>query len=81
MNAYYTLILNGKTITEVGGTEYAYEAWVIMKDLAVFLGVPAFLVSNDDSEIVAEYDPEVVEESDEPAAGFDACGGWYTRDC
>lgn len=81
MNANYTLILNGKTITEVGGTEYAYEAWARMKELAGFLGVPAFLVSNDDSEIVAEYDPEVVEESDSDAAGFDVCGGWYTRDC
>lgn len=58
MNANYTLILGGMTFAEVGGTEYAYEAWAIVKDLAVFLGVPAFLVSNDDSEIVAEYDPE-----------------------
>ena len=58
MNANYTLILNGKTITEVCGTEYAYEAWVKLKELACFLCVPAYLVSNDDSEIIAEYDPE-----------------------
>jgi hypothetical protein len=58
MNANYTLILNGKVITEVSGTEYAYEAWAKLEELACFLCVPAYLVSNDDSEIVAEYDPE-----------------------
>ena len=58
MTANYTLILNGKTITEVSGVEYAYEAWAKLKELACFLCVPASLVGNDDSEIVAEYDPE-----------------------
>lgn len=58
MNANYTLILNGKTIAEVCGTEYAYEAWAKLKELACFLCVSASLVSNDDSEVVAEYDPE-----------------------
>lgn len=57
MNANYTLILNGKAITEVFGTEYAYEAWAKLKELACFLWVPASLVSNDDSEVIAEYDP------------------------
>ena len=85
MNANYTLILNGKTITEVCGTEYAYEAWARLEELACFLCVPAYLVSNDDSEVVAEYDPEG-EGSDEPAdidsdEGFDPYEGCYTWDC
>ena len=85
MNANYTLILNGKTIAEVSGTEYAYEAWTKLEELAYFLCVPASLVSNDDSEIVAEYDPEG-EGSDEPAdidndCGFDPYEGCYTWDC
>ena len=85
MNANYTLILNGKTITEVCGTEYAYEAWAKLEELACFLCVPAYLVSNDDSEIVAEYDPDG-EGNDEPAdidddCGFDPYAGCYTWDC
>lgn len=85
MNAIYTLFLNGKTITEVCGVEYAYEAWAKLRELACFLCVPASLVGNDDSEIVAEYDPE--EEGDgEPAnidddCGFDPYAGYYTWDC
>lgn len=58
MNVMYTLFLNGKTVAEVSGTEYAYEAWVKLKDLACFLGVYASLVGNDDCEVLAEYDPE-----------------------
>lgn len=58
MTAIYTLILNGKTIAEANGVEYAYEAWARLKELADFLCVPASLVGNDDGEIVAEYDPE-----------------------
>ena len=82
MNANYTLILNGKAIAEVSGTEYAYEAWARLEELACFLCVPASLVSNDDSEVVAEYDPE----NDEPAdidddCGFDPYEGCYTWDC
>ena len=85
MNANYTLILNGKVITEVCGTEYAYEAWAKLEKLACFLCVPAYLVSNDDSEVVAEYDPEG-EGSDEPAdidddMGFDPYEGCFTWDC
>lgn len=85
MNANYTLTLNGKTIAEVSGTEYACEAWARLEELACFLCVPACLVSNDDSEIVAEYDPEG-EGYDEPDdidddEGFDPYEGCYTWDC
>ena len=85
MNANYTLILNGKVITEVSGTEYAYEAWAKLEELACFLCVPAYLIHKDDSEIVAEYDPEW-EGSDEPDdidsdEGFDPYEGCYTWDC
>lgn len=85
MNANYTLTLNGKTVAEVSGTEYACEAWARLEELARFLCVPAYLVSNDDSEIVAEYDPEG-EGSDEPAdidddMGFDLYEGCFTWDC
>ena len=58
MTANYTLILNSKTIAEVSGVEYAYEAWARLKELACFLCVPASLDGNDDSEVVAEYGPE-----------------------
>lgn len=85
MTATYTLILNGKVVAEVSGTEYAYEAWAKLKELACFLCVPAYLVGNDDSEVVAEYDPEG-EGSDEPAdidddCGFDPYEGCFTWDC
>lgn len=58
MTANYTLILNNKAVAEACGVEYAYEAWARLKELACFLCVPASLVGNDDSEVVAEYDPE-----------------------
>ena len=85
MTATYTLILNGKVIAEVSGTEYAYEAWAKLEELARFLCVPAYLVSNDDSEVVAEYDPED-DGVDEPAdidddCGFDPYEGCFTWDC
>lgn len=85
MTATYTLILNGKVVAEVSGTEYAYEAWTKQEELARFLCVPAYLVSNDDSEVVAEYDPED-DGVDEPAdidddCGFDPYEGCFTWDC
>ena len=85
MEANYTLILNGKTIAEVSGTEYAYDAWTKLEELACLLRVPASLVANDDSEVVAEYDPEE-EGDDEPAdidddCGFDPYEGCHTWDC
>lgn len=85
MEANYTLILNGKTIAEVSGTEYAYDAWNKLEELACLLCVPASLVANDDSEVVAEYDPEE-EGNDEPAdidddCGFDPYEGCHTWDC
>ena len=85
MTATYTLILNSKVVAEVFGTEYAYEAWDKLEELARFLCVPAYLVSNDDSEVVAEYDPED-DGVDEPAdidddCGFDPYEGCFTWDC
>jgi hypothetical protein len=85
MTATYTLILNGKVVAEVSGTEYAYEAWTKLEELARFLCVPAYLVSNDDSEVVGEYDPED-DGVDEPAdidddCGFDPYEGCFTWDC
>lgn len=85
MTAIYTMILNGKVIAEVSGTEYAYEAWAKLEELARFLCAPAYLVSNDDSEVVAEYDPED-DGADEPDdidddCGFDPYEGCFTWDC
>lgn len=85
MTATYTLILNGKVVAEVSGTEYAYEAWTKLEELACFLCVPAYLVSNDDSEVVVEYDPEG-DGNDEPDdidddCGFDPYEGCFTWDC
>lgn len=84
MNANYTLTLNGKTVAEVSGTEYACEAWARLEELARFLNVPAYLVS-DDGEDFTEYRPEG-EGYDEPDnidddEGFDPYEGCYTWDC
>lgn len=84
MNANYTLTLNGKIVAEVSGTEYACEAWARLEELARFLNVPAYLVS-DDGEDFAEYRPEG-EGYDEPDdidddMGFDPYEGCFTWDC
>ena len=84
MTATYTLFIDSNLITSVDGTEFAYEAWAKVRELAELLGVRASMVANEDLEVVAEYDPE--DFGDEPDdidddCGFDPYEGCYTWDC
>ena len=84
MTATFTLFIDSHLITSVDGTEFAYEAWAKVRELAELLGVRASMVANEDLEMVAEYDPE--DFGDEPDdidddCGFDPYEGCYTWDC
>lgn len=84
MTTTYTLFINATPISTVSGTEFAYEAWDKTRDLAELLGAHATMVADEDSEVVAEYDPE--EFDCEPAdidddCGFDPYEGCFTWDC
>ena len=85
MTATYTLFIDSNRITSVDGTEFAYEAWAKVRELAELLGVRASMVANEDLEVVAEYDPEE-DFGDEPDdidddCGFDPYEGCFTWDC
>ena len=85
MTATFTLFVDSKLIATVDGTEFAYEAWAKVRELAELLGVRASMVFNEDLEVVAEYDPEEGF-GDEPDdidsdTGFDPYEGCFTWDC
>ena len=85
MTATYTLFINSNLVATVDGTEFAYEAWAKVQELAELLGARASMVFDEDQEVVAEYDPEE-EDDDEPAdidsdEGFDPYEGCCTWDC
>lgn len=84
MKATYIIFINSTQIATVDGVEFAYEAWAKARDLAEMIGTPATLVAVEDSEVVAEYDPEEID--DEPDdidsdCGFDPYEGCFTWDC
>lgn len=80
----FTIYLNGNWIAEISGTEYAYEVWAKVKELAELLSETATLVDNETTEVIEEYDPEEDSEDYEPEeleSGFDPYEGCYTFDC
>ena len=85
MTATYTLFIDSNRIASVDGTEFAYEAWVKVRELAELLGVRASMVSHEDLEVVAEYDPEEDFDNEpddiDDDTGFDPYEGCYTWDC
>lgn len=86
----YYIYVNGKEISEVYGTEAAYEAWRLACKLADFLCVTADLVDGETGEILKPNDED---EEDKPSdeepevdfdsieMGFDPYEGAYTFDC
>lgn len=81
----YTIYLGATPIAIINGTEYAYEVWAKVKELAELLGKTADLTWDETDEVVAFYDPEE-ESCEEPAdidddCGFDPYEGCYTYDC
>ena len=80
----FTIYLNGNRTAEISGTEYAYEVWAKVKELAELLNEAATLVDNETAEVIEEYDPEEGFEDYEPddlESGFDPYEGCYTFDC
>lgn len=84
----YTLFLDNSTIAHVEGTKLAYDAWMKLRELAEVLHVRAELVYDEDSEVLAIYEPDEEEESwdNEPDdidsdEGFDPYEGCFTWDC
>ena len=52
----YYIYVNGKEISEVSGTEAAYEAWRLACNLADCLGVTADLVDGETCEVIESND-------------------------
>lgn len=57
----YIIYLGATPIARISGTEYAFEIWMKVRELAELLGRPASMNWDDDGwtcEEVAYYDPE-----------------------
>ena len=86
----YYIYVNSKEISEVSGTEAAYEAWRLARSLANFLCTTADLVDGETGEVLAsnDWDEEDKPSDEELEAGFDPLEiefdpyeGAYTFDC
>jgi hypothetical protein len=82
----FTIYVGSNPIATTGNIVLAYEAWAKVKEFAELLELPAHLLDNDNSEIIADcgYDDE--EEDSEPLdidsdEGFDPYEGCFTWDC
>lgn len=54
----YIIIMDEMTIAKISGTEYAWEAYEKVKDLAEFLGTWCQLIAEEKWEIIASDDFE-----------------------
>jgi hypothetical protein len=81
----YTIYLHNNEIAQIWGTEYAYEVWFKVKELAQLLGHEACMVWDATGEEVCSVEaPESFEcdyEPDVDECGFDPYMGCYTEDC
>ena len=84
---YILSLGNMEFVTEIGGTEVAYDCYFSTQTLARVSGKTLSLVDKETGKVVAFFDPDDEEEEDyEEYDDYDECGfdpycGCYTYDC
>lgn len=90
----YTVYLGATPIKTTDGTEYTYAVWRKTVELANLISSSACLVWDETGEVVEEFDPEELEDTEpnedddfdgfidySDESGFDPYMGCYTGDC
>lgn len=54
----YSIMLGANIIATISGTEYAYEVYFKTCELGELLNKDVYLIWDDNTEVVAYYDPE-----------------------
>ena len=75
---YILSLGNMEFVTEIGGTEVAYDCYFSTQTLARVSGKALSLIDKATGEVVAFFDPEYEEEEE---CGVDPYGYCYTYDC
>ena len=84
---YILSLGNMEFVTEIGGTEVAYDCYFSTQTLARVSGKTLSLIDKETGEVVAFFDPDSEEEEeyeeydDYDECGFDPYCGCYTYDC
>jgi hypothetical protein len=87
---YILSLGNMEFVTEIDGTEVAYDCYFSTQTLARVSGKTLSLIDKETGEVVAFFDPDDEEEDDDycddffddcDECGFDAYCGCYTYDC